>query len=104
MQTRIEPGAVVARRSAAGDLLGLSAVIVYTVSFFLPAAGGVLGYQAFICALVSVICIPMWAANLALWLGLAELSLGRYGKAGIAGLVALVLALSESWMFMEELR
>jgi hypothetical protein len=104
MPTRILPEAVVARRSAAGDVIGLLAVILYALSFFLPATRWVVGYQVFVCSLVFVICIPMWAANLVFWAGLAELCLGRYRSAGLAGLVAVVLALSECWMFTAELR
>ena len=104
MQTQIAPEAVVTRRSVAGDLLGLLTITVYAVSFFLPVTRDVLGYQAFVCSLVFMVLIPMWAANLALWLGLAELSLGRYRRAGLAGLVALVLAASESWLFVGELQ
>ncbi len=104
MAARIVLDTVVARRSGAGDFLGLLASALYAVSFFLPAVPGILGFQAFVYSLVCVICVPMWAANLALWLGLAELSRGRYGTAGTAGLVAVVLAVSESWLFLGELR
>jgi hypothetical protein len=96
--------AVVARRSAAGDLLGLLTISLYAASFFLPATRDFMGYQAFVYSLVCMVFIPMWAANLALWLGLAELSLGRYRRAGLAGLVALVLVASECWLFVGELR
>jgi len=90
-------------RPAVGVLLGCLSFLLYAGSFFLPATGNILGYQAFLYALIIVFCIPMWAANPALCFGLAWLSLGRYKSAGKAGLLGLALALSESWMFYPEL-
>jgi hypothetical protein len=84
--------------------LGWLAVGLYIISFFLPAYAGALGYQAFLCALVCMIGIPMWSANLVFWGGLAQLSQGRYRSAGGAGLAALLLALSEAWMFRDGLQ
>jgi hypothetical protein len=84
-------------------LLGYLAAVMFAVSFFLPALHNVAGYEAFVYALLWVICIPMWAANPVFWCGLAYLSAGRYRSAGKAGLAALLLALSESWMFWGEL-
>jgi hypothetical protein len=86
-----------------GVLLGWLAFLLYAGSFFLPATGNMMGYQAFWCALVFVIFLPMWAANPAFLVGLAWLSQGRYKSNGNAGLLALALALSESWMFYPEL-
>ena len=105
-QARIpSPEAIVAVRCPpAVALLGLAAVLVYAVSFFLPAFDKTAGYQAFVLSLVCVIGIPMWFANPFFWAGVALLSQGKYRSAGKAGLVALVLALSECWLFAEGLQ
>jgi hypothetical protein len=90
-------------RSAAPGLLGGLALLLYAVSFFLPALDGVAGYQAFVFALIWFVFLPMWAANPVFWIGLGRLFQGRHGSASRAGLAALLLALSESWMFGREL-
>ena len=84
-------------------VLGAVAVTLYGVSFFLPAVGTVLGFLAFIWAPSSVVLIPMWLANPVFWYGLHCLFGGRLEAAAKAGLVALLLALSESWLFWGEL-
>jgi hypothetical protein len=71
---------------------------MYAVSFFLDAADRMAGYQAFLLALYIPVYWPMWLANPVFWFGLSRLCQGRYHSAGTAGLVALVLALSESWL------
>jgi hypothetical protein len=48
--------------------------------------------------------IPMWAANPLFWSGLAHLYTGQYRAARNAGLAALFLSLSQSWMVYRELR
>jgi hypothetical protein len=86
------------RRLWAGTLVGCLAVGMYAVSFFLDAAERMAGYQAFLLALYIPVYWPMWAANPVFWFGLSRLCQGRYQSAGTAGLVALILALSESWL------
>ena len=85
-------------------MLGAVAVTLYGVSFFLRAVGTVLGFLAFIWAPFTVVLIPMWLANPVFWYGLHCLFGGRLDAAAKAGLVALLLALSESWLFWGELR
>jgi hypothetical protein len=85
-------------------LLGLAAALLYAASFFLPATDMVAGYQAFVLSLVFVIGIPMWLANPVFWSGLTLLSQGKYRSARKAGLLGLVLALSECWLFSKGLR
>jgi hypothetical protein len=80
-------------------LLGFAAALLYAASFFLPAVDGAAGYQAFVLSLVFIIGIPMWLANPVFWSGLTLLSQGKYASAGKTGLLALVLALSECWLF-----
>jgi hypothetical protein len=106
LQTRIPPPAVVlaVRCPPTVALLGLAAALLYAVSFFLPAADGVAGYNAFVFSLVFLFFVPMWAANPAFWSGLAHLYQGQYRSARNAGLAALLLSLSQSWMVYRELR
>ncbi len=94
---------VTMRHPAGVALLGTLAATMYAVSFFLPATGSILGYQAFVCALLVVICAPMWLANPVFWLGLVLLHRREYRSAGHAGMIAVLLALSECWMFSGEL-
>jgi hypothetical protein len=99
------PEAIVAVRCPpAVAVLGLAAVFLYAVSFFLPACDNAAGYQAFVLSVVCVVGIPMWFANPFFWAGVALLSQGKYASAGKAGLVALVLALSECWLFAQGLQ
>jgi hypothetical protein len=99
------PGLVIAVRCPpTAALLGLAAALLYAVSFFLPAADGVAGYNAFVFSLVFLLFIPMWAANPVFWSGLAHLYLGQYRSARNAGLAALFLSLSQAWMVYRELR
>jgi hypothetical protein len=102
-ETTLPPIVAERQHPAAIVLLGSLAVVMFAVSFFLPALHGVAGYQAFICALLWLFGIPMWAANPVFCFGLAYLSAGRYRSAARAGLAAVLLALSESWMFWGEL-
>jgi hypothetical protein len=95
---------VTVRHPPAVAILGALAVAMYGVSFFLPAAGTFLGFQAFVCALLFIIGVPMWLANPVFWLGLVMLSRREYRSASHAGMIALVLALSECWMFSGELK
>ena len=90
--------AVLRRGTGVGALVGVLAAGLYAWSFFLEAAKGIAGYQAFLLALYLPPYWPMWAANPVFWFGLSRLSQGRYHAAGAAGLVALLLALSESWL------
>jgi hypothetical protein len=90
-------------RSEAGVFLACLLGGLYAVSFFLPAMKGLPGYGAFVYALLFLVGIPMWAANPVFWFGLCHLAEGRYRSAGRAGWVALVLALSEWWMFGRDL-
>lgn len=94
---RVPPPAVV-------TVLGVAAVLVYAVSFFLPVFLEAAGYHAFLLSLVSVVALPMWLANPFFWSGLAGLCRGEYRSARKAGLAGLVLALSECWLFFEGLR
>jgi hypothetical protein len=94
---------VTTRHPAGVAVLGTLAVVMYGVSFLLPAAGRMLGYQAFVCAVLFVIGVPMWLANPVFWLGLVLLSRREYRSASTAGIVALLLALSECWMFSGDL-
>jgi hypothetical protein len=100
----LHPTVVVGGSSPAVTLLGLSSAVLYTVSFFLPAYHGAVGYQAFLSAWLFLIGIPMWFANPIFWCGLALLCQGKHGPARKAGVVALVFALSEFWLFLEGLR
>jgi hypothetical protein len=105
MQTRpcLSRGHVLVRRSAASALLGWLAFLLYALSFFLPATDRIMGWQAFLYALLFFFCLPMWSANPVFWVGLVRLSQGRYRSAGMAGVLAVVLALLECWMFHREL-
>jgi len=76
---------------------------LYAVSFFLPATRTMPGYAAFVCSLLFAIGIPMWGANPVFWYGLYHLAQGSYRAASRAGTIAVVLALSECWMFAGEL-
>ena len=91
------------RRPGAAVVLGGLAIQLYLVSFFLPALDGTPGYEAFILAVLFVIGLPMWLANPVFWFGVVRLAQGRYHSAGQAGRVALLLALSECWMFYDKL-
>jgi hypothetical protein len=100
------PYQLAADRSQSGSIasvLGIVAAVLYGVSFFLPASKGLLGFQAFFFSVLMVFTIPMWLANPLFWLGLALLSGRQWQAARFYGLLALVLGLSESWMFWEEL-
>ena len=94
---RVPPPAVV-------TVLGVVAVLVYAVSFFLPVFLEDAGYHALLFSLVSVVALPMWLANPFFWSGLAGLCRGEYRAARKAGLAGLVLALSECWLFSKGLR
>jgi hypothetical protein len=87
------------------SLLGTAAAVLYGVSFFLPvlSPGRMFGLEAFIYSVLMVVTIPMWLANPMFWLGLALLSGRRWQGACFYGLLALVLGLSESWMFWDQL-
>jgi hypothetical protein len=76
---------------------------LYAASFFLPATKTMPGYAAFVCSVLFLIGIPMWLANPVFWVGLYRLAHGRYQAAGRSGILALVLALSECWMFEGDL-
>jgi hypothetical protein len=76
---------------------------IYAVSFVLPACGQMLGYQAFLWSVIFIFCFPMWLANPVFWVGLACASWGEWSATRTYGLVALVLSLSEAWMFWGEL-
>jgi hypothetical protein len=78
-------------------LLGISAALLYAGSFFLPAYQAGVGYQAFVVSLVFLVGIPIWLANPFFWSGLTLLAEVKYASARNAGLVALLLALSEAW-------
>jgi hypothetical protein len=105
LPARTPPGEIVVGRfPPAVAVLGVLAAVLYAVSFFLPALRGVLGHQAFVWSLLFVFYAPMWGANPALWFGLALLAQGKFRSARKAGVLALVLALSECWLFYRELR
>ncbi len=101
VKIEVRSGEAVVARNAATGVLGLAAAVLYAVSFFLPALPGVKGYAAFVYALVFGICVPMWAANPVFWVGLARLCVGQYKSAANAAVVAVVLALSECWLFKD---
>jgi hypothetical protein len=92
---------------ATAGVLGGAAALLYVISFFLPAlgdkGGGILGFQAFIYSVLLVVTIPMWLANPLFWLGLALLMRRQWHGARFYGLLAVVLGLSESWMYGKEL-
>jgi hypothetical protein len=89
---------------AAPALLGVAAVLVYALSFFLPAFDEAAGFSAFFLSLVLVVGFPMWLANPLFWSGLAGLCRGEYRSAWKAGLTGFILALSECWLFAKGLR
>jgi hypothetical protein len=92
-------------RAYRGDfVLGGLAASLYVASFFFDAAAGVAGWQAFIWSVLLVVYLPMWLANPVAWIGFARLLEGRRRSAGGAGLLAVLLAFSESWLFFRELR
>lgn len=93
---RSQPGGI-------GSGLAMMAVGLYGASFFLPACGRILGYQAFVWSVIFIVCLPMWLANPMFWVGLACASRGEWRAVRTYGLVALVLSLSEAWMFWGEL-
>lgn len=80
--------------------LGTGVGLLYGGSFFLPAAAKAQGYEAFFFAMVLFFYWPMWAANPVFWYGLVKLLSGRWKAARNAGLLAVVLACSEAWMFV----
>jgi hypothetical protein len=105
MTIRVPPRElVVGGSSPAVPLLGVSATALYAFSFFLPAYHEAAGYQAFLSAWLFLIGIPMAVANPVFWCGLALLCQGKHGSAKKAGVVALVLALSEFWLVCEGVR
>ena len=75
---------------------------MYAVSFVLPAVDRGFGFGAFLASLLIPILWPMWAANPVLWYGFAKLFDQQWRPARNAGLLALALALSESWMFWDQ--
>jgi hypothetical protein len=101
---RIWSPAVARGCSPVPAVLGVAAALLYAVSFFLPAYHAGVGYEAFVSAFVCVIGMPMWFANPVFWSGLGLLYQGKYAAAGRTGLRAVVLALSECWLFSEGLR
>jgi hypothetical protein len=106
LQARIPPpeAVIAVRCPPIAAVLGVAAAVLYAGSFLLPAYHEAAGYQAFMFSFVCVIGIPMWLANPVFLSGLALLSQGKYRSAGKAGLWALVLALSECWLFSGGLR
>ena len=104
LQPRTRPPEVALVHRPAVTLLGLSAALLYAGSFFLPAYQEAAGFHAFVLSLVFLVGIPMWLANPFFWSGLTLLAQGKYRSARNAGLVALVLALSECWLFAEGLQ
>jgi hypothetical protein len=91
------------RRPDTGVALTWMIGALYAASFFLPATKTMPGYMAFLCSVVFVIGIPMWGANPVFWFGLYHLARGSYREASRAGTLAVVLALSECWMFGDDL-
>src|SRR5437660_1576948 len=83
--------------------LGTVTAIIYAGSFFLPAFGGIgdggYGFVAFIYAFAFYWAWPMWAANPIFWFGLVKLFNGRWDAAVAAGILALLLSLSELYWF-----
>jgi hypothetical protein len=103
--TRVpHPDIALGGSSPAVPLLGVSSAVLYAASFFLPAFQEGAGYHAFLFSLVYLLGIPMWFANPVFWCGLALLCQGKHRAARKAGVVALVFALSEFWLFLEGLR
>jgi hypothetical protein len=92
------------RRPAKDLSPGVFATVMYIISFFLPAWQEARGYEAFVLSLMFLFCVPVWAANLVFWIGLAQWSQGRYWSASMAGLVALSLGLLGVWMFKDGLK
>jgi len=77
---------------------------LYLVSFFLPVTDAgqpqeMVGYEAFFWGLVSIMFIPMWAANPCLWIGIYYLHSQRWRRAGWLGFSAALLAVSEVWIW-----
>jgi hypothetical protein len=91
------------RSGEIATLLGGLATLLYGVSFFYPAIKDVLGFQAFVYAVISIVFIPMWFANPVFWLGTVFLFQHQWRAACRYGLVALALGLSEAWIVWREL-
>jgi hypothetical protein len=76
---------------------------LYVVSFFLPAVGWEgFGFMAFFWSMVIPSFLPMWLANPVLWIGYVKAANQRWHAVTIAGVVALGLAMSESWVFWRQ--
>jgi hypothetical protein len=83
-------------------------VCLYLASFFLPVSDGgtpraMYGFQAFFGGLVSLVYIPMWLANPAMWFGCIRFGEGRWKAARNAGLLATLLGVSEIWFMDDQL-
>jgi len=79
-------------------------VCVYMLSFLLPVTDAntpraMYGFQAFFWGLVSIVYLPMWLANPTLWFGCLRYGEGRWKSARNAGLLAVLLGVSEVWMW-----
>lgn len=75
--------------------------LVYVVSFFLPAgdkhnATAILGWEAFLNALLLCWCLPMWWANLGFFLAGWLMAKGKSNWALLTSVSAILLALSQS--------
>jgi hypothetical protein len=82
----------------------LAIATVYVAAFFLPVTDAATprqmrGYEAFFWAFVSIVYLPMWLANPALWFGGSQFLARRWNSARNAALVAVALGVSEVWMW-----
>src|SRR5262249_16238320 len=78
---------------------------LYLTSFFVPVMhNGFYGSHALLCALLVLPFWPLWLANAVMVFGIIFLFGERWREARKAGLWALALALSESWLFWNSVR
>jgi hypothetical protein len=89
-------------RSRKAEGLSVASGCLYVVSFLLPVGWGLgfFGLHAFVCSAMIPFVWPMWAANPVLWFGLVKAANQRWEAARNAGVLAMLLAISEAWMFL----
>lgn len=75
--------------------------LIYLAAFFLPAGKNsavMLGWEAFLSALVLCWCLPMWWANPLSWLAAWFVMKGKPQAAMLMSVLAILLALSQPLM------
>jgi hypothetical protein len=92
-------------RWATADILGVTSGCLYAGSFLMPVGRDLtlFGWQAFVCSAIYFLFWPMWAANPVFWFGLVKAGNQRWEAARNAGVLAMMLAVSEAWMFLPNL-